>query len=46
MFLAYEMITGRKPHDRVMEVAQMIGIFLLLGLFVYANANDLIRFLG
>jgi regulator of sigma E protease len=46
MFLAYEMITGRKPHDRVMEVAQMIGIFLLLGLFVYANANDLIRLLG
>jgi len=46
MFLAYEMITGRKPHERVMEVAQMIGIFLLLGLFVYANANDLIRFLG
>ena len=46
MFLAYEIITGRKPHDRVMEVAQMIGIFLLLGLFVYANANDLIRFLG
>ena len=46
MFLAYEMITGRKPHDRVMEVAQMIGIFLLLGLFVYANANDLIRFFG
>ena len=46
MFLTYEMITGRKPHDRVMEVAQMIGIFLLLGLFVYANANDLIRFLA
>ena len=46
MFLVYEMITGRKPHDRVMEVTQIIGIFLLLGLFVYANANDLIRFLG
>ena len=46
MFLVYEIITGRKPHDRVMEVAQIIGIFLLLSLFVYANANDLIRFLG
>ena len=45
MFLAYEMITGRKPHDRVMEIAQMVGIFLLLGLFVYANANDVVRFL-
>ena len=45
MFLAFEMVTGRKPHDRVMEIAQMIGIFLLLGLFVYANANDVVRFL-
>ena len=45
MFLAYEMITGRKPHDRVMEIAQMVGILLLLGLFVYANANDVVRFL-
>ena len=46
MFLVYEIITGRKPHDRVMEVAQIIGIFLLLSLFVYANANDIIRFWG
>ena len=45
MFLVYEILTGRKPHDRVMEIAQMIGIFLLLGLFVYANANDVVRFL-
>ena len=46
MFLLYEMITGRKPHDKVLEVAQMIGIILLLGLFIYANANDVMRFLG
>ncbi len=44
MFLTYELLTGRKPHDKVLEYAQMIGIFLLLGLFIYANANDVYRF--
>jgi regulator of sigma E protease len=28
----------------VLEVAQMIGIFLLLGLLLYANGNDIYRF--
>ncbi len=45
VFLAYEMITGRKPHQKVLEYAQMIGIILLLALFVYANGNDIYRFL-
>ena len=45
VFLTYEMLTGRKPHQKVMEYAQMIGIFLLLGLFIYANGNDLYRYL-
>jgi regulator of sigma E protease len=44
VFLLYEMATGRKPHQRVLEVAQMIGIFLLLGLLLYANGNDIYRF--
>ena len=46
MFLLYEIVTGRKPHDKVLEVAQLIGIVLLLGLFIYANANDVLRYLG
>ena len=45
VFLTYEILTGRKPHQKVMEYAQMIGIFLLLGLFIYANGNDLYRYL-
>jgi len=43
MFLLYEMITGRKPGDKFMEYAQMVGIILLLGLLVYANGNDLYK---
>lgn len=45
LFLTYEMITGRKPHQKVMEYAQMLGLLLLLALFVYANGNDLYRYL-
>ena len=45
MFLLYEMITGRKPHDKFLEYAQMFGFFLLMSLVLYANGNDLYRFL-
>lgn len=44
-FLLYEIITGRKPGDKFLERAQMIGIFLLLGLMLYANGNDLFKWL-
>ena len=43
MFLVYEIITGRKPHDKVMEYAQVAGIIILLGLMVLANGNDVLR---
>lgn len=45
MFLLYEMVTGRKPSDRFLEYAQMIGFFLLLALILFANGNDLYRWL-
>ena len=45
VFLLYEIVTGRTPNQRVLEVAQMIGIFLLLGLLLYANGNDLFKLL-
>jgi len=32
MFLVYEMITGKRPSDRFMEVSTMIGFFLLIAL--------------
>ncbi|MCK5170404.1 MAG: site-2 protease family protein, partial [Bacteroidales bacterium] len=43
MFLLYEMVTGRKPSDKFMEYAQMVGMILLLGLLLYANGNDIFK---
>ncbi len=40
MFTLYEMISGRKPNEKFMEYAQMVGMILLLGLMLYANGND------
>lgn len=45
MFLLYEMITRRKPNQKVMEYAQMVGMILLIGLILFANFNDIRRFL-
>ncbi|MAN58208.1 MAG: RIP metalloprotease RseP [Flavobacteriaceae bacterium] len=45
MFLLYEMVTGRKPNDKFMEYAQMIGFFLLIALVLFANGNDIYRWL-
>ena len=45
MFLLYEMVTGRKPNDKFMEIAQMVGFFILIALVLYANANDVYRWL-
>ena len=38
-----EMITGRKPSDKFMEYAQMVGMVLLLGLMAYALGLDFLR---
>ncbi|WP_127846509.1 RIP metalloprotease RseP [Psychroflexus aestuariivivens] len=45
MFLLYEMISGRKPNEKVMEYAQMIGFFILIALVLFANGNDVYRWL-
>ena len=45
MFLLYEMVTGRKPNEKFMEIAQMIGFFILIALVLYANGNDVYRWL-
>jgi regulator of sigma E protease len=42
MFLMFELITGRKPGDKFMEYAQIVGMVLLLSLLLYANLNDII----
>lgn len=43
IFLLWEMITGRKVNDKVMEVATTIGLVLLLALMLYANGLDIFR---
>lgn len=44
LFLIYEIVTRRKPSDKFMEYAQMVGMFLLFGLLLWANFNDILRF--
>lgn len=43
LFLLYEMVTGRKPNEKFMEYAQIVGMVLLFGLLLYANGLDLWR---
>ena len=43
VFTLYEMITGRKPSDAFLYVAQMIGLLLLFALMTLAFGNDIIR---
>lgn len=43
MFLMWEIITGRKPHEKFMEYAQMAGMIFLLLLVLMANGNDIFR---
>ena len=46
LFLIYEIVTGRKPSDKFMIVAEYIGISILLLLMIVANLNDILRWLG
>lgn len=43
LFCIIEMITGKKPSDKFMEYAQGVGMFLLIGLMVYALGLDIWR---
>ena len=45
LFLLYEIVARRKPSDKFMERAQLIGMIILFGLMIWANFNDVIRFL-
>lgn len=40
LFTLIEMISGRKPSQKFLEYAQVVGMVLLLGLMIYANGND------
>lgn len=43
MFLLYEMISGKKPSDKFLERAQLVGFVLLITLVLFANGNDIYR---
>ncbi len=43
MFLLYEMVSGKKPSDKFLENAQMVGFVLLITLLVFANGNDIYK---
>lgn len=45
LFLLVEVITRKKPNEKFLEYAQLGGMLLLFALLIYANGNDLIRFL-
>ena len=43
LFLLIEVITRRKPSDKVLMYAQMVGMALLFALMIYATWNDIAR---
>jgi regulator of sigma E protease len=43
VFTVWEMITGRKPGDKFLEYAQVVGFVLLITLLLFANGNDIFR---
>ncbi len=45
LFLLYEMISGRKPSEKFLEYAQVAGMILLLSLLLFANGNDIFRWI-
>lgn len=43
VFLFYEIIARRKPSDKFMENAQIVGMVILLGIMLFAVGNDLFK---
>ncbi len=43
VFTIYEIITGRKPSDKFLEYAQIVGMIILFALIFLAFGNDIYR---
>jgi regulator of sigma E protease len=43
MFLLFEVVTGKKPSDKFLEYAQIVGMVILFSLLIFANGNDILR---
>jgi regulator of sigma E protease len=41
VFLLYEMISGRKPTEKVLEYAQIAGFIFIMGLMILVFGNDI-----
>ncbi len=46
VFLLYEMITRRKPSEKFLIYAEYIGFGILILLMLWANLNDILRWIG
>ncbi|MBQ9417349.1 MAG: RIP metalloprotease RseP [Bacteroidales bacterium] len=42
----WEMVTRRRPSEKLLDILQNIGLFILFALLIVANGNDLLRALG
>lgn len=43
VFLLYEMLRGKPLPEKVQQYAQSVGMFIILGLLLFANGMDFIR---
>ena len=43
MFLSYEIISGRAPGDKFLEIAQKAGMIFLLALMAFVIGNDILN---
>ena len=43
VFLLFEMVSGRKPSEKFLERAQIVGFFILIALVLFANGNDIFK---
>ena len=45
VFTLFEIISGRKPSDKFLEYAQITGFIILMALLLFANGNDIYKWL-
>ena len=43
ILILIELLTGKKLGTRVLITLQLVGMFLLFFLLIYANVNDVLR---
>lgn len=43
LFLLVEVVSGRKPSEKFLEYAQIVGMVILFALLIFANGNDIVK---